>query len=295
MRPVSRPMLVLAAGALLCAAPAFAQQAAPAVPSAPAAAPLTPAPVTVTPASVALPPGYLLVPTPPGATLRFEMNAGSEDLLGLVKSFLKGIGETRNPNDPPSTPAERSAERSTNPVARALEDGNLADVLKDVNQIHFLVWELTPPPAPSAVAVRPHVKGAKFVPAPPSPPPVPKFDTNGFYEGAFGAEGAHRILFTDAGDYKLVMVGFPGRHGFAFAASGGGYVAAARSDGYPNLEALTAFVSRLTSAVAQTQTGKKILHDTVNDNSPTGHTKPSKDKDGSGDADGAHKDTDDGS
>ncbi len=292
MRPVSRPMLALAAGVLLCAAPASAQQAAPAAPN--ALAPLTPAPVTALPTSAAPPPGYLLVPTPPGATLRFEMNAGSEDLLGMMKSFLKGTGETKNPNDPPSTPAERSAERSANPVAQALEDGNLADVLRDVNQVHFLVWELAAPPARPAVA-RPHVKGAKFVPAPPPVPPVPKFDTNGFYEGAFGAEGAHRILFTDAGDYKLVMVGFPGRHGFAFAASGGGYVAAARSDGYPNLEALTAFVSRLTSAVAQTQTGKKILHDTVNDNSPKGHDKPSKDTGGSGDADGTHKDTDDGS
>lgn len=302
MRPIPRPTfaLALAAGALLCTAPVLAQQAAPAaVPpvSAPAAVPLTPAPVaplTAAPPILVLPPGYLSVPTPPGGTLRFEMNASSEDLLGLMKSFLKGIGETRSPNDPtrnPNDPAYTRTPRPNNPIEQALTDGNLADILKDVNHVHFLVWELTPPPAPPAIqAVRPHVNGAKFLPAPPAPA-VPKFDANSFYEGAFGAEGAHRILFTDVDDYKLVMVGFPDRRGFAFAASGGGYVAAARSDGYPDLEALTAFISRVTSAVAQTQTGKKILHDTVNDNTPGSHPRPSRDKDGPEDTDGTHKDT----
>lgn len=300
MRPFPRPTLGLAlAGALLCAAPVLAQQAPPTSPAAPTVVPLTPAPAPATPLAVAppalaLPPGYLLVPTPPGGTLRFEMNASSEDLLGLMKSFLKGIGETRpldptrNPNDPGYT----RVPRPNNPIEQALTDGNLADILKDVNHVHFLVWELPAPPAPPVVqAARPHVKGAKFVPAPP-PPPAPvvsKFDANSFYEGAFGAEGAHRILFTDVDDFKLVMVGFPNRQGFAFAASGGGYVAAARSDGYPDLEALTAFVSRVTSAVAQTQTGKKILHDTVNDNTPGSHPKPTKNTDSTG------KDTDDGS
>lgn len=222
----------------------------------------TPAPPPVIPAAPVPDLAPLLIPSPPGAKLRVEMDARSEDLLGLVKSFLKGIGET----GPAVIAASGPAAAPPNPVAQAIANGDLAAMLKDVNHVHFAVYEVAGP-APAIVLptlpLKPGVKKSAFAaPVPPpvmSDPPVAAFDSNSFYENAFAAEGAHRLLYTDADAYKLVMVGFPNRHGFAFAASGGGYVIVERSDGYPDLEILSAFISRVSTAVLNSETAKKAM------------------------------------
>lgn len=250
MRSLSSYLLPLAltTGVFLPISASHAQQ-----PETPAPA----APVSVT----AAPPSLsemapLALPSPPGAKLRFEMDARSEDLLGLVKSFLKGLGETKKPGSATANTAMSPGPAAAiNPIEEALEDGNLADILKDVNHFHFTVWEVPP-------GAKPGVKPAASA--------LSALDTNSFYEAAFQPEGAHRILYTDADEYKLVMVGFPEHHGFSFAASditpaAGGYVASARADGYPNMEALTAFVSRMTSAVMKTGTGKQMMDSVLND------------------------------
>jgi len=235
-------------GAALTAVPATAQ-----MPAAPTPA-MVPAPAQAP----------LVIPAPPGGKLRVEMDARGEDLLGMVKSFLKGIGETGTPAS--VTPSQAAAE-APNPVAEAIAGGDLAAMLKDVNHIHFAVYELAGPSAPLVMPALPMKPGLKksIITAAPTPPasPVPMFDSNSFYESAFAAEGAHRILYTDADAYKLVMVGFPDRHGFAFAASGGGYVLVDRSDGYPNLEVLSAFISHVTTAVLNSKTGKKMMNSTL--------------------------------
>jgi len=207
-------------------------------------------------------PSPLVIPTPPGGKLRVEMDARSEDLLGMVKSFLKGISETGSTTV--FLPGQTAA-AAQNSVAQAIASGDLAAMLKDVNHVHVVVYEVATPSTPTrpSVLIPPGNTGLKkMLSANPPAPAVPAFDSNSFYETAFASEGAHRILYTDADAYKLVMVGFPNRQGFAFAASGGGYVVVERSDGYPNLEALTAFISRVTTAVATSQMGKKMLTST---------------------------------
>jgi len=252
MRRLSTTLLAsfaLTAAATLAALPASAQQATPTAATAPA--------------SVLAP---LVIPAPPGGKLRVEMDARSEDLLGMVKSFLKGIGETGSPTViiPGQTAASASVQ---NPVAQAIANGDLAAMLKDVNHVHAVVYEVAGPPVPTPVMTAPVRLGISnpvaAAPIAPPAPAVPAFDSNSFYETAFASEGAHRILYTDADAYKLVMVGFPDRHGFAFAASGGGYVVVERSDGYPDLEVLTAFISHVTTAVASSQMGKKMLNSTL--------------------------------
>lgn len=236
----------LAAGTLLATVPASAQQ--------------TTAPVMTVP---------LVIPPPPGGKLRVEMDARSEDLLGMMKSFLKGIGET---GQPVYLTSGRAAS-PPNPVADAIANGDLAAMLKDVNHVHIAVYEISAPTA----SRMPIILGNPSVPKAPlaasvfaAPlPAVPAFDSNSFYESAFAAEGAHRLLYTDADAYKLVMVGFPNRRGFAFAASGGGYVFIERSDGYPDLEVLTAFISHVTTAVVNSQMGKKMMNSAVNGTSVT--------------------------
>ncbi len=235
--------LALVAGTTLAALPVSAQQSAPPV---------------MAPASALAP---LVIPAPPGGKLRVEMDARSEDLLGMVKSFLKGIGETGSPTLlPGQTAASASAQ---NPIAQAIASGDLAAMLKDVNHVHVVVYEVAAPTAPRMAVTlgNPAVpKSPLAAPVFAAPlPAVPAFDSNSFYETAFASEGAHRILYTDADAYKLVMVGFPDKHGFAFAASGGGYVVVERSDGYPDLEVLTAFISHVTTAVASSQMGKKMM------------------------------------
>ena len=262
--PSSLLTLALTAGTLFSVTAAYAQQPPAPTPTMAAAAPAMPEAAALT------------IPAPPGAKLRVEMDARSEDLLGMVKAFLTGIGETgtplvKTPGEPVPPP---------NPIADALQAGKLAEVLKDMNHVRFVVWELPQPtlpttPAPAAplgMPAKPQAKPAKLVPVglPALPDAIvsatgtPKFDSNAFYEDAFSREGAHRILFTDADEYKLVMVGFPDKHGFAFAVSGGGYVGVSRTDGYPNLEVLSAFISQMTAAVLHSQTMKKLMDAGVN-------------------------------
>lgn len=253
----------LTAGIALAASPASAQQAAPPVMSQATASALAP----------------LVIPAPPGGKLRVEMDARSEDLLGMVKSFLKGIGETGSPTLLlPGQTASSASAAAQNPIAQAIASGDLDAILKDVNHVHVVVYEIPGAAAsasPISVQVTSPARSALkknvqiTVITPPAPaipmpvtPTVPAFDSNSFYETAFVSEGAHRILYTDADAYKLVMVGFPNKRGFAFAASGGGYVVIERSDGYPDLEVLTAFISHVTTAVATSQMGKKMLNST---------------------------------
>ncbi|MGI4788226.1 MAG: hypothetical protein ACRYFS_05185 [Janthinobacterium lividum] len=244
----------LTTSALFSAFPAFAQQ------------PTPPSTVVPAPVSDTTP---LVIPPPPGGKLRVEMDARSEDLLGMAKSFLKGIGETGTPilGLTPGQTATSPAQ-AQNPVAQAIASGDLAAMLKDVNHVHIAVYEVAAPTtrAVAVILANPAVpKSPLAAPVFAAPlPVVPTFDSNSFYETAFAAEGAHRILYTDADAYKLVMVGFPDRHGFAFAASGGGYVIVERSDGYPNLEVLSAFISHVTTAVMNSQTGKKMMNSALN-------------------------------
>ena len=256
--------LTIAAGTFFAGHPASAQQ------------PATPMVTSVPPAALApaSPLAPLVIPPPPGGKLRVEMDARSEDLLGMVKSFLKGIGEN-------GQPVAAVPGRTPNPVAEAIASGDLAAMLKDVNHVHLVVYEVAGPHQPltliaPTVMIVPPKPGLKkhlvtpAAPAVPAPPAVPAFDSNSFYETAFAAEGAHRLLYTDADAYKLVMVGFPDRRGFAFAASGGGYVVVERSDGYPDLEVLTAFISHVTTAVVSSQMGKKVMNSTLDSGKLTG-------------------------
>ena len=219
--------IILLGFALLSAVPALAQVTLPAPPVATSVA--VPAASSAMDTSLTAP---LLIPMPPGAKLRVEMDARSEDVLGMMKGFLKGIGETGSALIPGQPALPRSS------MADLFVNGNLADILKDVNHMHFVVYELA------------HgTEGAK--PA--------AFDSNAFYETAFGAEGAHRIMFADADQYKLVMVGFPERKGYAYAVSGAGFVGVSRIDGYPNLEVLSAFISRATAEVMKSQLVKDAM------------------------------------
>lgn len=55
-------------------------------------------------------------------------------------------------------------------------------------------------------------KPVVITPLAPRAPAASAFDSNAPYENVFAAEGAHWPLFTDADEYKLIMVGLPDKH-----------------------------------------------------------------------------------
>jgi len=95
----------------------------------------------------------LPIPVPPNARINVEVDAQHDDLLGVVKSLLKGFnGQTlrammegpQGAGGPSAggpgmagTPAPGSGEAT---FARMLADVNLAEVLKDINHLHLVMY-----------------------------------------------------------------------------------------------------------------------------------------------------------
>ena len=212
--------------------PALAQQTA--VPVATAVAPQS-----APPGGVPAPPPdtALAIPAPPGARLRVEMDARDADILGVFKSLLQGLSEGTVGAVKALKPADAAK------LNDEMSSANLADILKNVTHIHFELLELS-----GSTASLPYVPGkrsltvsyairtlstTKIAPAAPDNE-VP------FYETAFNNEGGHRILFTDFDEFHVLMTGFDEPHGYALVVDLPGMVAVLRSDGYPDLEKLSA-------------------------------------------------------
>jgi hypothetical protein len=204
-----------------------------------------PAPVAVP--SADLPPFQsLAIPLPPGAKVQMEIDASDDDLLGVVKSLLKGFnGKTLLPPIKAKSDGKPGSRFSD-----MLSDANLADVFKDVTRIHFILVEMPP-----VMAKAGKVSAAKAL----SPEP----DQTAFYESTYRAEGGHRIVFSNSEDTHFLMVSFGHAHGFALVVQSPGTLAVARADGYPNLEKLTALGMTLANSF-----------DSDSDNAPTPDSPP---------------------
>lgn len=234
---------------LLSLAPALAQQAAPTDP-APIIATTTPA---IMPAAAPSPVSSLAIPLPPGAKVQMEIDASDDDLLGVVKSLLKGFnGQTLLPPVKGKSDAKPGGRFSA-----MLNDANLADVFKDVTRIHFVLVEM-PPVKTALVAPKPGKAGAAKTLL-----PDPEPDQTAFYEGTYRAEGGHRIVFSNSEDTHFLMVSFGHARGFALVIQSPGTLAVARADGYPNLEKLTALGMTLANSL-----GSDSSDDSTSDNPP---------------------------
>ena len=252
MRSLIPPALVLAA--LLCLTPAHAQQA----PS--------PAPPLSGAAGAAFD-SALPIATPPGGTVQVELDLHDDDLLGVYKSFLHGFSQGASTSSPaPAAGVSRSDMASQ--ITAALSSADLADVLKDVTHIHFVLIQLpgalgAPAVAPTSAARRAPLKpqvtllAATSRPAPPTPAPSAP-DLTPQYETAFAREGGHRIVYTNIDPVHLVMVSFGHAHGFALVAQVPGYLAALRSDGYPDLSKVSALATQIAATVGRAYTRGQV-------------------------------------
>ncbi len=233
----NRKMLAsaLAVGLLtIVARPSQAQQAT-----------LPPAAPAATAAQAPVPDLPLAIPSPPGTTVAVEVDLHDDDLLGVFKSLLRGVGQAAN-TVPLSTrpPSIASRGPSDAQIAAILSNADLSDVFKDVTHIHFVVLT-TPTPD---VAPVPRAKAAK-APIVPAAPPLP--DQTAFYETAFGAEGGHRIIYVNNDPVHVLMTSFGHARGFAFMAQAPGTLVILRADGYPDLSKLAALATSVGAAAGK--------------------------------------------
>src|SRR5439155_22305423 len=166
----------------------------------------------------------LAIPVPGEAKVRMEMDARDDDLLGMVKSLLKGLklaalagalqqGQPAGapgrvlPPLPPThepTPENGAQPGSAAPgssvgvdLTPSLARIDFADVFKNIHQMHLVVF--TP------------AEGADVD------------EIIQVYEKPFAAEGGHRSLWIDADDTKVLLMSFPRpRGGMAAVLCSGG-------------------------------------------------------------------------
>ena len=187
----------------------------------------------------------LAIPMPPGMTVQTEIDLHDDDLLGVFKSLLRGVGQAAN-TLPQSTPRPQAVGTEKGPtdaqIAAILSNADLSDVFKDVTHIHFIMLTPTAPSTP--MTVKPGK--AAMMAGPPAQP-----DQTSFYETAFSAEGGHRIIYSNFDPVHVLMTSFGHAHGFAFMVQAPGTIAVLRADGYPDLSKLSALATSVGAAAGK--------------------------------------------
>lgn len=157
---------------------------------------------------------YPYLTPPPGATLTLEINAGKNDLLGMVTDLLSGVsGATLQ-----GTPTRRNAT-----FYGLLSSRQLETVLKDVTDLQLFQY-------------RKESNATLFDSALASPVNT---DALGFYEQKLIASGGRRLLYSAQGT-RVVIVGLDKPRGIAFITDDGGHVMVGRLDGTVNTKPLAA-------------------------------------------------------
>jgi len=179
-------------------------------------------PTVATPA----PPSVLSVPLPPQARLRFDLDAQDEDVLGVVKSLLRGFNgahlkdAVRALKDPASPSSGPTSNASGDAALRMLSDTDLETMLRDVHHLRVVAFETPRDPGNS--------RGQSAL----------SRSVLNYYQSAYiEREGGRRIMRADLDGVQMVGVGFP-NHGFGLVLQGPGVGAVVRADGYPNLESV---------------------------------------------------------
>jgi hypothetical protein len=187
----------------------------------------------------------LVIPVPPNSTVQVEVDLRDDDLLGVFKSLLRGVGQAANSGPTAAGLTSTAKPTSDAQIAAILSNVDLSDVLKDVTHVHFVMFQL---PGGAAPALVPAPDGAKVKPAVATnaPPALP--DQTAFYETAFATEGGHRIIYANNDPIHLLMTSFGHAHGFAFVVQAPGGLAVLRADGYPDLSKLAALATSVGAA-----------------------------------------------
>jgi hypothetical protein len=246
-------MRLLAALGLACCltSPVLAQSATP--------APVSPA--SAAPISVAAPPlnSLLAVPVPANARVRLDLDTRGDDLLGILKNFLKGFNGNNILGSLDATRAARAPKPGVlqqGPVTPSTALTNLANeadlglLLKDVNHVHLVVMEVAPGTPHTALNRTPGDLASPGLIAADLQTSVKMMS---FYEEAFDSEGGHRIIWADGDSTaRVLMVGFSPAAGYALVIQAPGALVVLRTDGYPDPESIGPLMSLSAAQVSAT-------------------------------------------
>lgn len=145
----------------------------------------------------------LNIPECPVGTLRIEVDARDEDVLGVLKSFISGVN-SRLSTLKDSLPANDP--RMTMIMSVATE---LPNAVKNIHHIHGVIYSLEGMSSSGK-------------------------DLIGAYDKAFITENGHRIAYANMDTNRFEMIGFSKSGGFAIAFQAPGMIAVLRADGYPD-------------------------------------------------------------
>jgi hypothetical protein len=187
-----------------------------------------PAPQSITPSALTFfNSSVLSISLPSNARLRLDVDARDEDILGVVKSLLRGLnGSTLKGILPPAqannsdaTGKQQAGTVDIGKVAalQLLSDTELHTLLENVNHLRVVVFE-TPRTS--------RYSGARRKPQDSS--------IISYYENAYlTREGGRRLVRADFDEVQMFTVGFPNR-GFGVVIQSPGMGIVIRSDGYPD-------------------------------------------------------------
>ncbi len=192
----------------------------------------------------------LAIPVPANVRVRLDFDTRGDDLLGVMKNFLKGFNGTNIIGSLDATRAARPPKPGVAPqgpltpspaLTQLAAEADLSLLLKDVNHVHMVIMAVPVGAAHPALHRTPGdlaspgltAAGAQDLPGMMS-----------FYETTFVGEGGHRILWADADDSgRVLMVGFDRPQGYALIVQAPGALVALRADGYPDPESIGPLLS----------------------------------------------------
>ena len=151
----------------------------------------------------------------PNAPVQLELEGTERDILGMLKSFIKGL-ESAN--------TQQSKSATANTLLQLLSDKQFSAALKNIHNLHVVVYNLDG--LEGSDAIRSKV-----------PDPIV------FYDKPFRAEGGKRTLTADFKSTKVAMFGFNKVPGFALVVNSPSRVVVVRADGYPDMEVIGRMIS----------------------------------------------------
>lgn len=212
--PLTVPFLsLLLAGGALLPLPGHAQTGTPPVPAAET---------------------LLSIPTPPGVTVQVQIDIHDRDLLGVVKSALRGLATGAAKAASAAGTAKANAAQSV--IANADVDDIVAGTLKNITHVHFLTFQYPGSVAQEAIPKSYAAASALLATLP---------DQTAFYATAFAQEGGSTLLSSTQNGTRVLIDGFAPGHGFALAAQSPAGVAVLRADGYPDLAKIAALFAQI--------------------------------------------------
>lgn len=187
----------------------------------------------------------LSVTLPPYARLRLDVNARDEDVLGLVKSFLRGFKGQNLQETIASMSRTRAADNKgsveglpTNDITKSagiqlLSDADLETILSRIDHARFVVFE-----TPNPYSGRGSSYGNNSYQGSRARATKAAQSTVAHYENTYLKRyGGRRIARGEFDDMQMLVVGFKER-GFALVIGAPGMGVVIRANGYPNFEGL---------------------------------------------------------